>query len=122
MSGAYEADPDGLRRAVQAIKDLPGMARSIAEDFRNDEESYLGWNGRSDDYFQQSNPNYKKANEGCLGFVTALGDAMDGLVSATLESLDSIEGNQQYNAERIGQHKGTADLTDGEGSTGGGKH
>lgn len=121
--GEYQADPRRLRQAASAMNDLVEQARAMGDNFRSNQDLYLGWNGWSDDYFQKTNPDYMKANEQCLEVAGAFADAVAGLVHATLETAGSIEGNQSDVTDMINDHAAaTEDMGGDDTTTGGGRH
>jgi hypothetical protein len=125
MSGVYEADPAGLRRGIEGMKQLPAMAKKLGTDFRQEENAYTEWPGWTDDYARSARPQYDDSNEYCLRISTALYGALDALVSATLANLDNIEGTQSDAEDRIQEHKVKTDeaLSGYESEyNGGGKH
>ncbi|MFF2525172.1 hypothetical protein [Streptomyces liangshanensis] len=123
MSGVFEADPAALRRGIEGMRALPLMARQLGADFRAEENTYTEWPGWTDDFARSVRPRYNDNNEYCLRIGTALHDALDALVAATLMNLESIEGARNDAVERIEDHRRrTADPGPGSGGPGGGKH
>lgn len=101
MSGAYEANPAGLRRSIEEMKRLPALAKKMGEDFRLQENDYTQWPGWTDDFARQVRPQYQKNNEYCTEVAQSLYMALDALVSATLTSLENIEGTRTDATEKI---------------------
>ncbi|WP_405389898.1 hypothetical protein OG596_19615 [Streptomyces sp. NBC_01102] len=118
MSGAYEADPTGLRRSIEEMKRLPGLAKRMGEDFRREENDYTEWPGWTDDFARGVRPQYEENNRYCTDISQSLYEALDALVSATLTNLENIEGTRTDATEKIREHRTKSDeavFGDGQG-------
>ncbi|GAB3962870.1 hypothetical protein [Streptomyces sparsus] len=109
MSGLYEADPGGLRRSIEEMKNLPALAKQMGEDFRRQENDYTEWPGWTDDFAHQVRPKYEENNRYCTDIAQGLYEALDALVSATLTNLENIEGTRSDTTEQIQAHQRRTD-------------
>ncbi|MEV8226002.1 hypothetical protein AB0P41_07985 [Streptomyces sp. NPDC079167] len=119
MSGLYEADPGGLRRSIEEMKNLPALAKKMGEDFRRQENDYTEWPGWTDDFARDVRPKYEENNRYCTDITQGLYEALDALVSATLTNLENIEGTRTDTTEQIQAHqRKTNEALGGDGGQG----
>lgn len=119
MSVAFEADTVGLRRSAEEMQRLPDMARRLVTEFLDRESQYTDWPGWTDDYALEVRPAYERDNQRCVNFVTALHDALDNLVSATLANLNTIERVRDDAHDMIAEHWWRTAGTFGDGGESG---
>ncbi|MEK8171874.1 hypothetical protein NKH77_28620 [Streptomyces sp. M19] len=108
----YWADPTSMRATLGQMSEFVEQGRSLVDSFRKDREKYRGWNGYSDDFFNDTEPNSKKTDDGIEETFEGLSSAVSGLMSACFKSLDSIEGTQVDVSELIDHQKALGDLND----------
>jgi len=111
MSGAFEASPEGLRRAGEAIGGLPGRARKVREDFIADIANYRGLNGYSldDEFYAQVEPQFDANNDSLAQVVLAFEDSFRGLQSAVFGNRREIVSTQEDASDLIRQQSSKLD-------------
>ncbi|MGW2328210.1 hypothetical protein ACWC5C_20890 [Streptomyces sp. NPDC001700] len=114
MSGYnnYEARPADVKRAIDGMQGLQDALKKMAADFQRTEQGVEGWNGEEsdkDDFFRQTDPQYRRQNEGCRKFQDSLREFVAGLQSATTESLRSINKVSNAVQDEIGAAKVNAE-------------
>ena len=93
MSGYYnnyEARPSDVSRALDGSEAVVGAIAEALAAFDSAVQGNHGWNGRSDNFFQETNSQYLEQNEGIRQVLTSLKKFQGGLNAATRESLRSI--------------------------------
>lgn len=99
----YQANPPGMKRALQGIRgdaEAPKEAKARFERLRGEVDD---WNGYDDEFFGQTEPQWLAQNESCEGFVDGVGQFLVGLESAVNESLRSVGLTQGAAEDRINE-------------------
>ncbi|MFI0778976.1 hypothetical protein [Streptomyces sp. NPDC021212] len=112
MSGYYnnyEANPSGMKRALDGIRGNAEAPKEAKARFTRLKDGVEGWNGHSDEFFQETNSQWLAQNESCEGFIDGVSQFMIGLESAVQESLRSIGQTQGAVQDRIDEAKVNAD-------------
>ncbi|MER5936916.1 hypothetical protein ABT121_06280 [Streptomyces sp. NPDC001928] len=94
VSGHYWADRQKQQQILARLEEIRGFPVKIREDFLAGIARYKGWNGHEeaigDSFYEKTNPEYEKANEGVIGTLDAYGEGIDGMIIGFLKQCESI--------------------------------